>query len=33
MALMDYEGARALEQRLLSTEALDRKYGGHAPKP
>jgi len=33
MALMDYDGARALEQRLLSTEALDRKYGGHAPKP
>ena len=28
MALMDYDGARALEQRLLSTEALDRKYGG-----
>jgi len=34
MALMDYEGARALEQRLLSTDALDRKYGaGPAPKP
>jgi len=27
MALMDYDGARALEQRLLTTDALDRKYG------
>ena len=27
MALMDYEGARSLEERLLTTDALDRKYG------
>ena len=27
MALMDYEGARALEERLLTTDVLDRKYG------
>jgi 2-methylisocitrate lyase-like PEP mutase family enzyme len=27
MALMDYDGARALEERLLTTDALDRKYG------
>jgi 2-methylisocitrate lyase-like PEP mutase family enzyme len=27
MALMDYAGARALEQRLLTTETLERKYG------
>ena len=27
MSLMDYDGARALEERLLTTEALGRKYG------
>ncbi len=26
MQLMDYDGARALEQRLLTTETLERKY-------
>ncbi|MEP7328096.1 MAG: isocitrate lyase/PEP mutase family protein [Betaproteobacteria bacterium] len=28
MRLMDYEGARALEERLLTTEVLARKYAG-----
>jgi 2-methylisocitrate lyase-like PEP mutase family enzyme len=28
MALMDYDGARQLEERLLTTDALERKYGG-----
>jgi hypothetical protein len=27
MRLMDYENMRKLEQRLLTTEALDVKYG------
>jgi 2-methylisocitrate lyase-like PEP mutase family enzyme len=27
MALMDYEGAQALEARLLTTETLEKKYG------
>lgn len=30
MDLMDYEGARALEERLLTTDVLDRKYGSGA---
>lgn len=35
MQLMDYEGAHALEQRLLTTAALERKYaaGGAAEPP
>ena len=32
MALMDYEGARALEARLLSTESLEKKYGAGPTK-
>ena len=31
MKLMDYEGARALERRLLSTETLAKKYGAVLP--
>jgi 2-methylisocitrate lyase-like PEP mutase family enzyme len=31
MSLMDYEGARALEERLLTTETLARKYGAGQP--
>ncbi len=31
MQLMDYEGARALEQRLLTTDALERKYAAARP--
>jgi 2-methylisocitrate lyase-like PEP mutase family enzyme len=33
MALMDYAGARALEERLLTTDTLDRKYGGAPATP
>jgi 2-methylisocitrate lyase-like PEP mutase family enzyme len=31
MALMDYEGARALERRLLTTDVLEKKYGPGRP--
>jgi 2-methylisocitrate lyase-like PEP mutase family enzyme len=31
MELMDYEGNRALEERLLTTDALDRKYAANRP--